>query len=600
MDMNIFLISWKWDLLSTSLVVLICIFIAVIIFSIFINFFFRSIDKNHNSNIAFNSEKRRIFTLDVDASKISYFDKQDMRNQAEMSLKTFYRGFEKKQAERVRRWIYSFTEGDGSESAFLSMRSKINSTGKDCIDLFHITSYNREKRILHFEKVTLPGVSTKSNRRSNKDYLKSIDQVQYLIKTNKKYRHQALAIYIKLNHKRGKVDENKNDESYTYYSIYQPLIAIYRYLNKRRFLSHIDDMNACIFDFELTQPADINALCEKIIKKIERYFCLKAMPTLYTVSIGCAFVKNFDAPLSRTIAIAERLAYQASSLEGDSNFIVEGTYKKVLEKKVTKKEIVDVESLISNRTFRCYFTPVLSTRDGEDLFILTIKPYGIDIEDYRELTAAADEQGLLEELFLASFQTIGEAIGKDDYKFIFKTEFKRIPSIVESLKELPDIKKKLYLLLDLSEIQDISEGGSDVNGYLDALEKANIKIAINYDDVDLDAPKGVLSRCDLFLIVVKSEGLHSDERTKSELIAFKAVLQDYQKPIVVDKMLSLADILFAKDLGYDSFVCESIAGSSSSPYIPEESLKEDIEKSDKAIVPKKDEKDSSEEVVKEE
>ena len=132
------------------------------------------------------------------------------------------------------------------------------------------------------------------------------------------------------------------------------------------------------------------------------------------------------------------------------------------------------------------------------------------------------------------------------------------------------------------------------------MEVAKIKVALNYDDVDLDAPKGILARCELFLIVANLGGLHSDERTKSELIAFKAVLQDYKKPIVVDKMLSITDMLFAKDLGYDSFICESIAGTSSSPYIPEDDWKEEIEKMDDVEEEPEDEKDSTEEVVNEE
>jgi hypothetical protein len=598
--MNIFLISWEWNLLSTSLVILIGIFFLVFILSFVVHFIFESINNKHSEDIAFNSERNRIFTLDVDASKIFYFDKQDMCNQVEMSLETFYRGFKNDQSEQLRGWIYSFTGGDVSKSTFLSLPSKIYSTGKDCISLFHITSYNSEKRILHFEKITLPGVSTKINHKVNKNYIKTIEQVGNIVDSNNKYKHHCLVMYIKLNHKTGKIDKNMNDDSYTYYSLYQPLISVYRNLNKRRFLTHVNDMDACIFDFDLTDSVDIENLSKKIIAKIERYFNIKAIPTLYTISIGCAYVKDFNEPLKNSVDLAEKLAIKAGLKEEGSNYIIEGTVEKVKDSKGTKEEILDVESLIANKTFRCYFTPILSTKAKENILVSTIKPYGTAIKDYVELVNAADRQGLLKELLEASFNTIGEAIGSDDYKFVFNIKFERISSVIEALNDLPEMKAKLYLLLNLSEIEDLFETGYDVGKYFDALEVAKIKVALNYDDIDLDAPKGILARCEMFLIVAHSEGQHSDERTKSELIAFKAVLQDYKKPIVVEKMLSITDMLFAKDLGYESFICESIAGTSSSPYIPEDDWKEEIEKMDDVDDEKIEEKDSTEEVVKDE
>lgn len=598
--MNTLLISWEWNLLSTSLVVLVCIFFIVIILSIFNYFISDKIDKKHNLNIAFNSEKKRIFTLHTDTSTLSYFDKQDMRNRTEMNLSEFYRGLEsEEQAEKMKKWIDCFINGGTDQSTFLSLSSRIKSTGKDCISLYHITSFNAKKKVLHFEKTTLPGVSTKSNRRSNKDYIKPIDKVESLIKSNKRYRKNCYVIYVKLNHKTGKVNENKNEESYTYYSIYQPLISIYRYLSKKIFLSHIDEVNACIFDFQSSEKSEVEEFCKKIISKIERYFNLKAIPSLYTVSIGCAQIKNFNLPLSKTIDYARSLAGKAGALEGDSNYVIEGSYKKIRKATVSQEEILDIKSLISNKTMRCYFTPILFENINRNVFVSTVKPYGTKIDDFDELCDVAKNQGMLKEVLKASFENIKEAMGDGDYEFVFKAPFNRVYSIIKALKNLPRIKSKMYLLLELSELADLDEEGRDVNKYFEAIERAKIRIALNFDDVKIDVPKGILSKCELFLINVNSEGLHSDERTKSELITYKALLQDYNRPIVVDKMLSTADMLFAKDLGYDSFICESIAGSSSSPYIPENTWKEDIEKLDEVDISKKDEKDSSEEVVKE-
>lgn len=598
---KIMLATWEWNLVSISFVALVCVFVAVFIFSISFHYFSQYIDRRHNSNIAFNSEKSRIFTLDVSTSQLYYFDKQDMRNQVKISFDDFYSEFDKLQAEQMHQWINSSMEENSHQSAFISFPSKIKTTGKECILLFHITSYNREKHKLHFEEITLPGVSIKKNCSAGKNYLKSVKQIQNIIETNKKYRQQCLLIYIKLNHKTGKINENSNTESYTYYSIYQPLVSTYRYLNKSRFLAHIDDRKACLFDFDITDEK-IEVLCRKIIRKFERYFQLKAIPTLYTISIGCARIKDFSEPLSKTIKRASKMADRASELEGDSNYLIEGeltSWQKAKNKRV-KTEVIDMESLIANRTFRCYFTPVLSTDIKKNTFLATIKPYGTSIKEYNDLAKEAKHQGKLRKLLQASFTTIYQSIGKNDYDFIFFTSFNNVPSVVSALEGLAEIKSKLYLLLNLSEIQQLSESGLDVDKYLEALKQAGIKIALNYDDVDLDAPKGILARCSMFLIVVNSEGLHSDERTKSELIAFKAVLQDYNKPIIVDKMLTSADILFAKDLGYNSFICESVAGTSSSPYILEDDWKEEIKKIDEVSSTQKDEKELHEEVVKEE
>ena len=588
-NMNSLSVSFEWNLETITLAAVVGALVLTVILSIIVHIVTASIGRKRTRDLSFNTSRVRIFTLDVDTSKIKYFDKQDMRSQVTMSLETFYRGFEHDQAENLREWIYSFTEGTRAESGFLTVPSRIYTTGKESISLFKITSYNQERRILHFEKITLPGVSTKLNRKADKDFIKTTQQIEEIIANSKKFQKKCLVVFIKLTPKINRSELKNLSTNIAASSIYQPLISTYKYLSKKRFLTHIDDYDACLFDFTDINRYETGKLCKQIISKIEQYYNIKAMPNLYDVNIGCSLVKDFNEPLTITIDKAEKLAIAASG-SPNSKFMIEGLEDTRVENAESNEVETEIASLISNKTFRCYFTPVLSLNVEQKLYQTNIKPYGISIDNFGELMTAADNRDQLKELLKASFEVIGETTSSNpDVYCIFHIGFGRISATVETLRRLPKISSKIYLALSLSEIQEFYEAGYDVTKYFQAITNAGIKICLNYDDVNSDAPKGILPKCALFIVASNPEGLHSDERTKSELIAYKSFLQDYKKPIIVNNMLSLADMLFAKDIGYDSFICPSIAGTSSSPYDPAESWKEDMFKQNQT----KEEKEES-------
>lgn len=559
---------------------LILIFIVTFLLSVIVVFFYSIIVKKRNSYLSFSASNVRIYSLDFSNNNIRYFDKQNMRKQIVTTFDAFIRGFNPSDAERFRNWIQSYTQGDANSPSFLTMSTHIHITGQDCLSVYRITNFNAKAHILHFENTLLPGISTKVNKRLNRNYIKNLSDIQNMLAAHPhKYKH-CLCVYIKIipivasSYEQDLRDERTSSMP----SIYQPLNLVEKYLSKTRNLAFINDDEAVICDFNITYRADVISLCNLLLSEIERYFTIKALDTLYDVAIGSAMI---DAPtperLLDNVEKARKFAEIAAEKD-DTKYVIEGIPEADSVPLDSAAIGTEIESLIKNNTYRCYFTPVLSQEALVSYYLVDINPYGTSLSTFYELVTASDRHHLLPDLLASVLSSINSSL--DSYqrvKLIFRFPYNKLGALVDALRTDTRLKDSLYVCLDKSELQNFFEADADLSKTFNLLTSERISTCLNFENSSIDTPKDILSRFDIYIISVGNhQGLHGNEAKTSQLISMNTVLSSYGKPIIVDDLQSLADMELAYQLGYRSFVCTSVAGISSSTYVPDDSWRRDV------------------------
>lgn len=542
--------------------------------------------KNEEEEMKLNASNVRICIYNMANSTVRYFDKNDMRHQKVTTIQAFYSSFaERSDGERVKAWIQGYLNSNGSQYSFLTAKSHIESSGKECLSIYRITDYDAKNRIIHFENTLLPAISIQKSRRSNElSYVKKLSDVQAYACGRKA--HPCVCYYIVLiPYVNGTAEKFDTQRTLYVTSIYQPLNNIQKYLNKKRSLVLVDDKNAAIFDFGPIVRTEIISFCNTLMGEIQRYFSIKDLSDLYQIDIGVSIYQGketFESALSR----AETLAQKAAQTENIS-YLIEGEPDAEQVSSSISSSMVEISALITNRTFRCYFTPVLSLKLASPTYLGRIVPYGTSLTSFAKLLEVAKEAGKGSELLKAGFAGLAEGLDKTNpQKVILILPYALNDLIIEVIKEMPDFKKSLIIGFDMEEVQDFYEADIDVEKTFQTITDLGIPLCLSFTNADIDSPKEVIDFFSLFILSLPEQAVvHGNEQITSQLISSYSALKPFGKPIIVEGLNSAADVILAAGLGFSCFVSQAVAGSSSIPYVDhawEEEVYGDAEEKEKA------------------
>lgn len=572
--------TWEWNTLtivSTCVAgVVICCLLAYLIMHLFY-----IIQKRKAAvSLSLNTSDTKIIIYNLKDKTVRFFDRRDISHPKVTTCDAFFASFsDRKVAEQIQSWVNSYVNGNGTESSFLTVKSRLPNLKKDCISIYRVTSYNPKQQILHFENSVLPDVVVRKNSKKEYSYVRKITDMEAICHSmrnaNNKY-GQCICFYIKLIPYLSNIEGSDTKTRSLYVtSIYQPLNGIQKLLSKRRLLSLINDKEAAIFDFSLNYRTDIISFCNLLLGEIQRYFSIKSLNNLYDVSIGVSYYEN-SGSFEQTLEKAKTLSDKAGDNES-IKFLIEGDGE-VSGNYSDSSSPSDVAALIKNKTYRIYYTPVISKSLNGSYFLTDIQPYGITKgTSFIDLVTLSDKFGTFPELLDSVSMAFNEVVNHNyRQKFILKMPMSKISKIGKFLAETKNkISKEtassLILMFNKDEVHDFYEADSNLIPHLNSLKSLGLQLCLSFKDtLSVDSPKDILSVFDLFLIVTDNlEAIHQDQRKVSRLISDYSILSPYNKPLIISGIDSISDMKIASKLGYSSFVSNKLAGASSSPYLPD-------------------------------
>ena len=575
---EVFLIDMVYPKIYILMWVLVGIISLCLLFLVAYLIYERYFIRQRKYSMAYSNSSVRIFTMNFSTGTIVYFDRMKMSDQKVTTIDAFYRSLNSS-SSKLRNWIESYIQGDPQASSYIALpyELKIGRKKKQLMSVYRITSYNEKEQILHFENTLFNSISHRHSRKDSTSYILTKEQLSKIIHQKRHLRNHTLAcVCLKLvSYTSEAIKDPSMTSSYT--SIYQPLSSIYNLLGKNRLLVFNGDYEALLFDFDIRLRNDIHTLCNHLLSEIQRYFNINAINNLFGVAIGVSFIRSADG-LTSAVQVAENCADLAKDKEGN-NYIIEGDIAS-LNMSQDATEIRRIKSIIKNGSFRCSFTPVLSTLDKEDRHLVKIEPYGSEFSSFEALVELASEQGLLTELLNRVFETIYRSLtpGKKE-SVILPINYTSITATLESLKKHPRIVKRMYFCFEYEDVWNFYQGqGEDKNIEKDLanLQKKCAGIGVELTTSSSEWTKDFLSLFQFYVLALddKKTSLHTSLRMQSFLISASSQL--HNQDVIVADLASNADIELAYQIGFDNFVSTSYAGPSSSLYSPDPFWKSNI------------------------
>lgn len=589
--MNIIkMLTLSVDIYTKILIYLFSFFAVVLVFMVVAVITHHSIDKKRQATLALNESNVRICTYNKKTDSIRFFDKKNMEKQRLISSTQFYEQFNEIDRERVRKWISNFFEDSPNKSNFLTTSVKISSMKKECLSIYRVTSYDLNKQTLHFENTLLPGIDTRFNQRSsNLNFIKKEKEIVNLVKSKSKLQRKFSVIYIKMQSTLPEDMLSTTTREITpisMTSIYEPVDSLYKFLSKKRYLVFVNDFEAMIIDFDYDSKLKMSSLTRKIMDEMERFISIRSLTQSYSVAIGCS-QKELDSndSIETIIAQAKNMSLVAERKK-TSKIAVYGV-DSVAISHVVKNKSEELDSLIKNKTFKAYFTPVLSFDKSLDNYSLcSVIPFGGTFTSINEVYGQAKYNYRLLEFLQVEFGFVNNILEHyPNTMILLNYSLLDISNMVDALKSYPLLKNNIIIAFDRSEIENLFEADYKIENALDILDQHEIKYCLNLNGTSINIPKELLERFFLFVLSFKKVvGKEVDDNhLLTYYVSFLSILSIYKKDIIVNDVDDLSSIEIIHNIGYDNFVCKSIGGTSSSPYIPDAKWKKNMIEQDEKI-----------------
>ena len=562
--------------LELAVFIIIISFVGIVIIGAIIELLYFFLQKKQNETIEFNTSHTIIYTMNLKSDIVTYFDKSNMAKQIVITADAFYSSFtENDEANKVRKWIDDFTKSRKGVDSFIPVTSNISHSSKNYMAILRITSYNVKQGILHFEKIYLPKIKnarSKSGQQSFR-YVMPLAEVESIL-ASKKYKSRSVnVIVIKIIPFTSEVNL---EASNSITSIYQPVNSIYKFLNKERILTFLNDEEAVVFDFKKVQKGfnqndHISILCQNILVELQRFCNTKSINNLYDASIGVAYyVPTSNRSLKEAVNEASKLAGQTIDEDSMKRIVIEGEISSISD---SQEAIVkaDIKKIIKNKTFSLEYTPILSLELRKNYYLVSLNQYGSNFSNFDELLMQADKFNYLRPLYISVLNYALQSITKNkSQKLILECSYDYIDSLVLALKKVSSIKSNIVISFSFSEIHNYYQIDSDIENKLTPLKEMGIKTMLVFDNTPSEWLKELVNLFDIYMFSpLSNQALHTSERDSSYLVLALNSVKEFQKPIIVNNLASQSDIEYAYELGYRSFVCPSLAPKNSVLYVPD-------------------------------
>lgn len=516
----------------------------------------------------------RFYSFDYSANLISYFDRKDIKRKITQSIDYFYKQFPSDDVENVKNWLANNINDSDKASEYLETKVYLRRNKEIASSLFELTSINRTKKIVHFESHLLPYLSYQTKKKKkNRNYIKTLPEI--LVHSEKhRLNGKGGIILIKL----FSAHSYELDEKTINPIMIQLVNYVAQILNENRFLINLTNFEIAVVDYALSSRAAIVGLANRIKQLTDTFLTINSLSDNYELYAGLVLNENL-MDLKSMIGHARDMAILAEQKE-EIGFELYDSNKDYASM-VSSVGYRDIVTLIHNKTFRFYFTPIINA-DKLDIiaYKLTIDPYGTNFENINEIFETANELRLLHPILKTTALGAINQIGKlnetvkimftaqinyiNDYLRLFINEYENISPVVCFHED--------DLVTYNDEYDDLAEK------LVDIIDK-KLSVALIIDNELSELTEDVLSKFDYFLTSKKlSEELTLDNRTSITLRTLIDQYSVYKGDFIVQQISSIDNLEIALRLGVKNFSCSAILDASSTLEKLDEDTKEKIEK----------------------
>jgi len=555
-----YLISNINDLGTTEkILILICsIFVAIIIILIIVSLCLAT--RKRKSILRNDMQNTRIYIINAKSKTIVYFDKHKVNEVKSIPLFKFFEQFDLKNTTIVENWIKSLINDPDNAKSFLETHIKVSKNNKTEFVLLEATSVEPNEKIIHLESHLLPQLSTSSSKHNGQRFLLSYEVMQAKFnEATVQNRRRGVGCLIHLYFKQSVMNLT------TKYSLgaltIQSINLLSSYLNERRCACLTDVNEIFIFDDTVVNRSQFFSLANQIIKKINGYLVINSMDDEYGVCIGAAMLDKESTNMKVFLSHCRDMVIFAERDKETGVALYEENSSKVLSSTVAAHK--ELTGLIHNRSFRYYFTPIISSTKAQIYaYMLSISPYGTSFKDFASVLKEATSRNLLASIYDIVINDFRKT-AKENELVLFHISLEFLDVILSKTRDAKN--KNMVLLLDQEQMILFNDKMAELKDKLERVKACGYSIGISFESVPTATLSNKLIKMfDLILLTGKlSEDIEKNKRAQADLRLMKQIYKSYEIPIIIYGLDTIASAEVALTNGIDYFSCTEICNASS-------------------------------------
>ncbi|MDY5970498.1 MAG: hypothetical protein SPI99_02210, partial [Candidatus Enterosoma sp.] len=319
-------------------------------------------DQNHSEE--FNI---RIYTYDYARKRFYCFDKNDMSNTKTFSEDEFLKQFRRSDTYRIKDWLANHITQKSTPN-ILQVNIKITKRKREYSSLLFFTSINKEKQVIHFESQLLPYFKLEKKSQANtgklagKFILKNDEDCIRFLKNSEADILGSIMYINVFTDKKNPTEEEQKTFSEVSLNVRR---IINRYLTKSRKMYCVSNTETIVIDTSIVSKLMAINIATTIQNAIQQHlnFNMANIPIncVIGVSIGTQYQGNYVQGKEQAKKMAD--AMRQGKAKNEKILLYDETFFLSYEQeKLQKKE---VRTIIKNKTYRIYFTPLVDLPSGE-------------------------------------------------------------------------------------------------------------------------------------------------------------------------------------------------------------------------------------------
>ena len=517
-------------------------------------------DQNHSEE--FNI---RIYTYDYARKRFYCFDKNDMSNTKTFSEDEFLKQFRRSDTYRIKDWLANHITQKSTPN-ILQVTIKITKRKREYSSLLFFTSINKEKQVIHFESQLLPYFKLEKKSQANtgklagKFILKNDEDCIRFLKNSEADILGSIMYINVFTDKKNPTEEEQKTFSEVSLNVRR---IINRYLTKSRKMYCVSNTETIVIDTSIVSKLMAINMATTIQNAIQQHlnFNMANIPIncVIGVSIGTQYQGNYVQGKEQAKKMAD--AMRQGKAKNEKVLLYDETFFLSYEQeKLQKKE---VRTIIKNKTYRIYFTPLVDLPSGECFrYTLSGIPFGSSVEDFNDIYSLIQTNDDLQKIFYNDILNHVSRVHQNKKQKLevgLELPYPLIKKFIR-LAENPDKNIKYTLLIRESDLLALYEDPNLTMRNFRDVHKANYKLGLIIDTLSTNMRTRILKQIDYFYIpnLFTSDSFASTQK-RTDLQSIRTAYSSYGVPFVFCGLTHRGEIDFGIINGGKIFQCDDIA-----------------------------------------
>jgi len=533
--------SVKW---STVIFYIIFVLLGVTIVTLFTSLLFaRSKDQAFVKDMSYQSSTVRVFRIDANNNRVSYFNLSDIATVKTVTVDQFYASFPLSEQSKIRDWITTVLHGE-PHSTYLATDVIFHKERHLSPSFLKIVSAKPELGLVHLESYLLR--YTKPNHNFARSFATEADFAQ-AVKANGTRSGMTFCFALLPNESEGPLDESeKTPLTPDILSRFREAVGPFASGNQK--IIQAAENELIIANFDMVDASQGITFSLKVIDAVDKALSVfkRKGSAAFVVRSGIVANKDLLGDSDAILTEARRSAENNFDTDTVINF-----YKKGSQDFSATDELhyrTEVERLIYERKISYTYRPIYDCGalavQGYLARALPVNTSFASIDELKNYAARAkDERNLFAAIAKNLVPRFINERTDSSTKLYYPTRMSERGQLLPFFSRFPDAQKANLVFIFREEDVTASLDKAGVPQFLldiGALKKTNFGFGIMLSGKSLSLDNEIYSACDVFFVDFSSGGDESnmDTKVRSALHALVEKLLKYKKPIIAANLMS--------------------------------------------------------------